>query len=327
MKYIILFLFFILLDVTFGLRISGHEQSRINVAKESSVTHFIGSDILLEQFATKSYDQCRCNDGSNLHLTPRKDFSVPTPSHQHDIILVTTSVGEHDKLEASLKCNKAFANKMIVLTSHDDKDTQRVCDKLGARCYATNAFHKNGDALNKGRALNELQRELHREATNNSVVMLIDSDICLPASFSEMLPSQMSHDVLFSGVERCMYETPEAYSRGWPAVQARWNLETMGFLQMYRAHSAAPLYPTDFPTAAGSDLKYAEYFKETKTLDLIVMHMGISPNSKNWNGSKERLYNWASATIPPEGACPCCAQKTEHCMMHLKQNMNTCEPM
>lgn len=286
----------------------------------------LNTGFLKEQLSTKAYDLCRVDDGSNLHLTPRQDLSVRPPSHGYNITLVTTSVGESDKLEASLRCNKDLVHQMIVLTHGRDKKTQRVCDKMGARCYATNAFYENNATFNKGRALNELQRELHPAAQSNSVMMLVDSDICLPSSFSESLPSEMAHDFLYSGVERCMYESPEAYSRGWPAVQAKWDLVTMGFLQIYRAHSKAPLYPTEFPTAGESDIKYADYFKQRETLPLIVMHMGISPDPDAWKGTKARNFDWATATLPPEGACPACAQKTEHCFLG-KDKQQHCKPI
>jgi hypothetical protein len=231
---------------------------------------------------------------------------------------VTTSVGESDKLQQALKCNKEFVNRTVVITTPSDWETQRVCFLFGVHCHVTDAFHLNNDTFNKGRALREVQLEVHREASNNSVAMIMDSDVCLPPNFLELLPSEMPTDVIFSATERCMFETPQDYSRGWPALQAKWSYQTMGFLQMYNAHSLAPTYPEEFPTAARSDLVFGTYFKQRKVLPLIVLHMGISPGrwmagSRNTSGA-ERTGTWASAALPPEGACPCCSEKTERCV-------------
>lgn len=267
-------------------------------------------------WTSASYDTCQCSE-SPPNLKPRQGrFQIATS--RYDITLVTTSVGESDKLQQSLKCNKEFVNRTIVITTPSDTETQRVCFLFGVRCHVTDAFRLNNDKFNKGRALREVQLELHREASSNSVAMIIDSDVCLPPNFLELLPSEMPLDVLFSVNERCMFATPQDYSRGWPALQAKWSYQTMGFLQMYIAHSSAPTYPEDFPTAARSDLEFGTYFKQRKVLPIIVMHMGISPGgwmagSKNTSGA-DSGDTWASAALPPDGACPCCSEKTTRCI-------------
>jgi len=252
------------------------------------------------------YNKCYC-DGPNLDLKLRKKYTAA--ASKHHITLVTTSIGESDKLEQSLKCNKAFVNKIIVITAPSDEKTQRICDTFGVRCHLTDAFHQHGDAFNKGRALQEVQLELHREATNNSVVMLIDSDICLPSNFLKSLPSTIPPNVLFSGIERCMFANSKDYSRGWPAVQGKWVFKTMGFLQIYLAHSTAPTYFTNYPTAAESDLVFGNEFQKQEVLPIMPMQMGISPSYGHWQGIRtvdSDADTWASAALPPEGACPCC---------------------
>jgi len=267
-------------------------------------------------WTSASYDTCQCNEAPP-NLKPRQG-RLQIPASRYDITLVTTSVGESDKLQQSLKCNKEFVNRTIVITTPSDWETQRVCFLFGVHCHVTDAFHLNKDKFNKGRALREVQLELHREASSNSVAMIMDSDVCLPPNFLDMLPSEMPLDIIFSVTERCMFATPQDYSRGFPALQAKWSYQTMGFLQMYIAHSAAPTYPEDFSTAARSDLAFGQYFKQRKVLPIIVMHMGISPGSwmaesKNNSGAVS-TDTWASAALPPDGACPCCSEKKERCV-------------
>lgn len=67
---------------------------------------------------------------------------------------VTVSVGFDDLLDHTLEINHPHMDNMIVITSHDDKNTQTVVRKHGATLVLTDLFKKNERNFNKGAAIN-----------------------------------------------------------------------------------------------------------------------------------------------------------------------------
>lgn len=231
--------------------------------------------------------------------------------------MVTVSENEVGKLKASLLCNKPLVDNIVIVTSPDDKETQRVCAEQSLSCHVTTALHENGDAFNKGRALSDIQKLLHQEAGgDDSLIMLVDNDICLPSDLWLRAPAEVPKGVLLSATERCMFENPKHYLRGWPATQGRWNFDTMGFLQIYRAHAEAPLYPTSCTTAAESDLIFGRLFEQQTVLPVVVTHLGMAGWSyeNHWKGNTDSTDWEAVSSTPPDGVCPCCQKMTQRCL-------------
>lgn len=112
---------------------------------------------------------------------------------------VTTCVGFDDLLDETIKHNHGHFDSFIVTTSHDDKATQRVCKKHGARCVQTDLFKKNGRNFNKGAAINAGLDHFQYHGWR----MHLDADIILPANFRRILfnHSHLSRSTIY-GADR-----------------------------------------------------------------------------------------------------------------------------
>jgi hypothetical protein len=82
----------------------------------------------------------------------------PSPGHYdreaRRIEAVTTCVGFDDLLDLTLGLNHPQVDHFIVVTSHEDRKTEKVCHKHSATCVKTDLFRKNGRSFNKGAAIN-----------------------------------------------------------------------------------------------------------------------------------------------------------------------------
>ena len=97
--------------------------------------------------------------------------------------VVTTCVNFSDILEQVLIHNIPQIDTYIVVTSHEDRATQKCCKKYGTFCIPTDLFSKNGRNFNKGAAINAgfdyfqwFGWRLH-----------LDCDIILPPDFRKVL--------------------------------------------------------------------------------------------------------------------------------------------
>lgn len=266
--------------------------------------------MLPEKVQVSAHRTCTCMgpppkfEGEAAKLVP--DFN--TTKRQYGVTLVTVCVNVAGKLKASLRCNKMLVDRIIVITSQSDSRTQQICRDEGITCHATSAMHKNGDQFNKGRALGEIQNLLHTDNTlQNHAILLVDVDICLPPTLWSTMPLKMEKNTLYSAVDRCMFPSPDAYSRGYPILQGHWLTATLGMFQAYLWDSKAPIYPAGSPTAARSDYEFSCLFQHTVTLPLFLLHMGIAEDrGRDWKGYKGNEQRWENALPPPSTACPCC---------------------
>ncbi len=105
---------------------------------------------------------------------------------------VTVSVNYADFLVWFLIHNKNIFNKLVVVTSEKDWETQNLCRHFNVECVKTNIFEKDfpkGQAINLG--LNRLERK--------EFICHIDSDIILPPRTKEMFEiAQPRHDTIYS---------------------------------------------------------------------------------------------------------------------------------
>jgi len=266
------------------------------------------SEIVLQETRGK-YKRCTCGPFSFMKVR-----RAPQRSRRHKAILVTTSVFKAPELKATLKCNKDHVDRVIVLTEKYDNETIKVCHDEHIECRLSTAFHHSKeDAFNKGRAIRWVQEELHADPANqDTVILLVDADICLPENFWGEVPAHPKKGHLYSTVNRCMYEKPADYFRGWPAFQERYPLSTMGMFQMYMAHPQAQIYSDEYPTAAVSDIEFGTQFKKVHTLRLFLHHIGLSQLHSDWAGNVYDSYKWPLVVPSFAARCPCCEPVVFH---------------
>jgi hypothetical protein len=230
---------------------------------------------------------------------------------------VVVSSGYSDFLAWSLPTARSVFDRLVVVTSSTDEPTKRVCRHYHVECVETDAFYDGGAAFNKGAAIDVGLNHLDFPEW----CVHLDADVVLPPRAGELLRTVELHEQMVYGVDRLMvpsYDawvsflsspTPQHYpGSAWPVpfpvgyrcVYAD-GYVPIGFFQMFHRESAylgRPLYPTQFPTAADSDVVFARQWPRGKRAlipELFLYHLGSEtekPNKigANWQGRRTRRF-------------------------------------
>ena len=196
---------------------------------------------------------------------------------------------------------KAF-DDVLVVTSHEDVETQRVCDYYHARCLVTDAFDRCGGPLNKGAAINEGLSSLPR----NDWLLLLDADILTPPHLRSFLDAETLCEDKLYGVDR-------RNCNGWPTLQKILSGESffgslpllprirlsggeppVGYFQLFHTSylPAAPWYEDSHQYADRTDAIFARLFDRRGYLPTWVVHLdqGLHTGGKNWQGRKSLRF-------------------------------------
>ncbi len=90
-----------------------------------------------------------------------------------------------DYLRLTLPNAVAAVDRMLVVTTKQDKETQKIAKKCGAEVLLTDRLHAGGAPFRKGAAINDGLNALDDQAW----VLILDADIILPESFNERIHS------------------------------------------------------------------------------------------------------------------------------------------
>lgn len=111
---------------------------------------------------------------------------------------VTVCVDYADILKLTIPFNRHLFDKWVIVTAPHDKETQDLCKYYKIHHIVTDKFYENGDAFNKGKAINEGFKELRR----TDWVLHLDADIILPANFRQICKEdQLQKDAIY-GIDR-----------------------------------------------------------------------------------------------------------------------------
>lgn len=78
-----------------------------------------------------------------------------------ECIMVCVDYG--DFLDITLGNNKKHFDKIVVVTTQKDKETQNVCKKHGVTSIITNRLYEDGANFNKGKAINDGLKHLSKK--------------------------------------------------------------------------------------------------------------------------------------------------------------------
>lgn len=150
------------------------------------------------------------------HSRPSADSSEPAPPPRdasgNALFLegVTVSVNYADFLDVALSHNLAHFDEFVVVTSHEDRATQRVCARHSVTCVVTDVFtERPGDAFNKGLALNLGLAHLRHQGW----LLNLDADIILPDRFRSMLHKARLEEHCLYGADRVNIVGSEMWER------------------------------------------------------------------------------------------------------------------
>lgn len=239
-------------------------------------------------------------------------FSMPIK-----IEAVITCVKHSDFLAHTLPMNKPLFDRIIVVTSPEDKATQRICDYWGVRYHATDAFQERWGHFCKGSAINEALALLDKDAW----IVHQDADIALPPNARQVLEAADLDPTMIYGVDRFMIPTYAEWQRfiGQPQPHTEGNgffvnlahcpfpmgtrvsfqhaggYIPIGFFQLWHAESGVKEYVSGHSDAGREDSHFAAQWPRRKRgfipeitayhLESEFAEMGV-----NWKGRKTKPF-------------------------------------
>lgn len=240
---------------------------------------------------------------------------------------VTVCVNYSDFLAHTLPLNKQHFDHWVIITSREDRETQRLCSYYNVECLVTDKFTEDGSPFNKAKAINE---GLLYHSKRDWMVH-IDADIVLPPLFRNMVQKFVSDKKSIYGIDRLMCpdfaewmkytQKPKVMYEKWIYIHmdafpiaarvADYNgngYAPIGYFQMWHPQTSnQSLYPEEHGAADRTDMMFAKRWpRENRHLvpEIIAIHLDsenatIEDTGKNWYGRKTIPFGY-EGTQPPE---------------------------
>jgi glycosyltransferase involved in cell wall biosynthesis len=221
--------------------------------------------------------------------------------------------GYADFLEQTLPENLQHLDRVVVVTSPDDKETHALCNKYGVDFLDTDVFYDRGDAFNKGRAINlGLSHCRHKDW-----LLHLDADILLPHRSRAMLEHAKLNPKNVYGADRLnvvgwekwqehrskvvpqfqyryLVNPPGEFPIGARLLHNEYGYCPIGYFQLWHS-SAHRKYPIHQGSAEHTDVLFSvQWPRERRVLlpELFVFHLE-SEKAKmgaNWQGRKTKRF-------------------------------------
>jgi hypothetical protein len=233
---------------------------------------------------------------------------------------VTVCVHYSDFLAHTLPLNKVHFDHYVIITSRDDKETQKLCLHHNVECLITDRFTEGGQPFNKAKGINE---GLLYQSKRDWMVHL-DADIVLPAQFRKIVESMDLDKAAIYGCDRLMcpdfvqwlshVKKPKTVYENWIYIHldafpvaarvADYNgkgYAPIGFFQMWHPQTSKQLlYPEDHGAADRTDMMFAKQWprKHRHLLpELVVIHLDsenatVKQMGKNWLGRQTVQFGY-----------------------------------
>ncbi len=123
-------------------------------------------------------------------------MNLPDPDFKVEAVLVCDRYS--DFLRCTLPANKHLFDRIVVVTSAEDRDTQRICEFHHVECVKTDALNSRWNRFCKGAGINEGLSRLDRDAW----VVHLDADIWLPPQTRLLLQNANLDPSMIYGIDR-----------------------------------------------------------------------------------------------------------------------------
>lgn len=200
-------------------------------------------------------------------------------------ILVCVEYG--DILNITLPYNRHHFEEVMVVTTPQDDETQRVAQKYGARVYQTRAFYHGGAHFNKWRALEEGLDTFGRSGW----LALMDADILWPQTLPEEITKQPYEIGTLYGPYRYIWNDPRLpipEESLWTHLHRYRDFEYPGYTQIFNGADphlpSRPWHETNWTHAGGADSSFQNLWPMNRKhrLEWPVLHIGQPWD--NWAG-------------------------------------------
>lgn len=240
---------------------------------------------------------------------------------------VVICVNYADFLAESLPTNKHQFDRLVVVTTPEDKATQKLCEYYHVQCIQTDVFDTANGNFRKGAAINVGLAALDRDAW----LCHMDADIVLPPKFRIVLErAHLATDNIY-GVDRFMIVGAPEWDahRGSPIIQHQhWSMDDdhgyfiittaykygvrigapdgwvpIGYFQLWHS-SQRKDYPNGHTTAGREDMLMGMSWPRHRRIllpDSLVYHLESekSPMGSNWCGRTTAPFRTPPTPMPP----------------------------
>ncbi len=239
---------------------------------------------------------------------------------------VTVCVNYSDFLAETLPANMLYFDRIVVVTSHADKATQALCERLSVPCVVTDVMYERGDKFNKGKAINMGLGHLNMDGWT----LHLDSDIVLPHNFRKLLQHAHLDTANIYGADRVNVYGWDAWQKikhahhnshsyrylvnpprgelGARLLHDEFGYAPIGYFQLW---SGPKRYPDHQGNAEHTDVLFAlQWRRGHRRLlpEAFVLHLDsrTSPGQfgENWNGRKSPPFGPPSLPQDPSGYRP-----------------------
>jgi len=213
---------------------------------------------------------------------------------------VTVCVNYDDFLEQTLPFNRGRFDNMVVVTTADDKKTQKICYDHHVEFVITNRLFEDGASFNKGKAINDGINALSKK----DWIVHLDADMAVPPNLRAYLVNDMTLDPeCIYGAPRHMCTTLKEWNRyrndhtigsSWPYQGKVINIG-VGYFQLWNSRATTLFnqdtwYPEQYNHAGRSDRMFWRKWaaENRRRLDVDLIHLGSDDDIRdlgvNWRG-------------------------------------------
>lgn len=218
--------------------------------------------------------------------------------------------GYADFLAHTLPRNRNQFDRMVIVTSPEDEDTQRLATYHHCQVVATDALNTRWGEFHKAKGINVGLAELKLD----DWVVHLDADIVLPPRAKDLMGRADLDPACIYGCDRFMLRGTDEWERHvleptplhdqniylhldqpWPLGTRFWRYDyggfiPIGFFQLWHpATSGHYGYPDDHSDAGRTDMLFAAQWPRRKRQllpEVVVYHLESADASggSNWNG-------------------------------------------
>lgn len=206
-----------------------------------------------------------------------KPLPYDPPDTQFKLEAVVVCDRYHDFLRCTLPHNKFIFDRIVVVTSHEDRETQRICEFYHVECIPTDVLNTRKKIFCKAEGINEGLAKLSK----SDWVVHMDADIWLPPQTRLLLQQAGLAKRMIYGIDRFLVKGYDAWDRflemprlqqenytwvhvdafpiGTRVMQQRGNgYVPIGFFQLWNpAVSGIKHYPDKHTDAGRTDVLFA----------------------------------------------------------------------
>ncbi len=236
-------------------------------------------------------------------------LQVPDSAFKIEAVVVCDHY--HDFLAQTLPYNKYLFDKLVVVTSYEDKATRRMCEFHHVECIPTDVLEARKGKFCKGAGINIGLNALQK----NGWVLHLDADIYLPPQTRIILQRANLDKSLVYGIDRFIVRGTKAWDKFREVPQLQHEDETwihlgafplgtrvmhygaggyvpIGFFQLWHPETSKVfVYPEGHSTAAREDTLFLSAWPRAKRgfiPEIIGYHLETEDAVKasNWSGRK-----------------------------------------